>query len=156
MLRSGDIWEGILHKSFKGYIKGIFIKYVIDIDTGKSNWIYQNAHEQEHTDEEDDIFSKYEYLFHSDGEVREPTFKRVWEDFRKACSEGAYSQKKLWDFMRSIVLGPAQNIAYGTIRKFRQETDDPIEIAQLTELMYEVEANEYMESVAENLHNKLD
>ena len=44
MLRSGDIWEGILHKSFKGYIKGIFIKYVIDIDTGKSNWIYQNAH----------------------------------------------------------------------------------------------------------------
>lgn len=26
-------------------------------------WIYQNAHEQEHTDEEDDIFSKYEYLF---------------------------------------------------------------------------------------------
>lgn len=120
------------------------------------NWIYQNAHEQEHTDEEDDIFSKYEYLFHSDGEVREPTFKRVWEDFRKACSEGAYSQKKLWDFMRSIVLGPAQNIAYGTIRKFRQETDDPIEIVQLTELMYEVEANEYMESVAENLHNKLD
>ena len=120
------------------------------------NWIYQNVHEQEHTDEEDDIFSKYEYLFHSDGEVREPTFKRVWEDFRKACSEGAYSQKKLWDFMRSIVLGPAQNIAYGTIRKFRQETDDPIEIVQLTELMYEVEANEYMESVAENLHNKLD
>ncbi len=58
--------------------------------------------------------------------------------------------------MRSIVLGPAQNIAYGTIRKFRQETDDPIEIAQLTELMYEMEANEYMESVAENLHNKLD
>lgn len=119
-------------------------------------WIYQNAHEQEHTDEEDDIFSKYEYLFHSDGEVREPIFKRGWEDFRKACSEGAYSQKKLWDFMRSIVLGPAQNIAYGTIRKFRQETDDPIEIAQLTELMYEMEANEYMESVAENLHNKLD
>ena len=27
---------------------------------------------------------------------------------------------------------------------------------QLTELMYEMEANEYMESVAENLHNKLD
>ena len=58
--------------------------------------------------------------------------------------------------MCSIVLGPAQNIAYGTIRKFRQETDDPIEIAQLTELMYEMEANECMESVAENLHNKLD
>lgn len=58
--------------------------------------------------------------------------------------------------MRSIVLGPAQNIAYGMIRKFRQETDDPIEIAQLTELMYEMEANEYMESVAENLHNKLN
>ena len=58
--------------------------------------------------------------------------------------------------MRSMVLGPAQNIAYGTIRKFRKETDDPIEIVQLTELMYEMEANEYMESVAENLHNKLD
>lgn len=58
--------------------------------------------------------------------------------------------------MRSIVLGPAQNIAGGTIRKFRQETDDPIEIVQLTELMYEMEANEYMESVAENLHNKLN
>ncbi len=58
--------------------------------------------------------------------------------------------------MRSIVLGPAQNIADGTIRKFRQETDDPIEIVQLTELMYEMEANEYMESVAENLHNKLN
>ncbi len=55
MLRSGDIWEGILHKSFKGYIKGIFIKYVIDIDTGKSNWIYQNAHEQEHTAHRADV-----------------------------------------------------------------------------------------------------
>ena len=55
-----------------------------------------------------------------------------------------------------MVLGPAQNIAYGTIRKFRQETDGPIEIVQLTELMYEVEANEGMESVAENLQNKLD
>ena len=30
---------------------------------------------------EDDIFSKYEYLFHSDGEVREPIFKRVWGRF---------------------------------------------------------------------------
>ena len=40
--------------------------------------------DREHTDEEDDIFSKYEYLFHSDGEVREPIFKMVWEDFRKA------------------------------------------------------------------------
>ena len=55
-----------------------------------------------------------------------------------------------------MVLEPAQNIAYGTIRKFRQETDGPIEIVQLTELMYEMEANECMESVAENLHNKLD
>lgn len=31
------MWEGILHKSFKEYIKGIFIKYVMNIDTGKSN-----------------------------------------------------------------------------------------------------------------------
>ena len=69
---------------------------------------------------------------------------------------GHIAKKKLWDFMRSIVLGSAQNIADGTIRKFRQETDDPIEIVQLTELMYEMEANEYMESVAENLHNKLN
>ena len=120
------------------------------------NWIYQNAHEQEHTDEEEDIFSKYEYLFHSDGEVREPTLKRIWEDFRNACSEGAYSQKKLWDFMRSIVLGPARNVAYGTMHKLRQEKDDPIEIVQLTKLIYEMEVDEYMESVAENLHNKLD
>ena len=53
-----------------------------------------------------------------------------------------------------MVLGPAQNIAYGTIRKFRQETDDPIEIVQLTELMYEMETNEYMESVAESKINQ--
>lgn len=120
------------------------------------NQISQNAHEQEHTDEEEDIFSKYEYLFQSDGEVQESTFRNIWADFRNACYEGAYSQDKLWSFMRSIVMGPARKNAYGTMYDLCQETDDPIEIVQLTKLMYEMDEEQYMESVAENLHNKLD
>ena len=38
------------------YPEASFIKYVIDIDTGKSNWIYQNAHEQEHTAHRADVW----------------------------------------------------------------------------------------------------
>ena len=85
---------------------------------------FQNAHEQELVDEEDDIFSKYEYLFQSDGEVRESTFRSIWADFRKSCSEATYSQDKLWSFMRSIVLGPARKNAYGAMHDLCQETDE--------------------------------
>lgn len=92
------------------------------------------------TDEED-IFSKYEYLVNSDGEINAITLRIVWNDFQKAFSEENYSQEGLWDFLCLIVLEHAEWEAYETLEKLREETNDPIEIVRLTRLLKEVEKN---------------
>ena len=112
-----------------------FIKQINSI-----NRLYQNAHMEKDTDEED-IFSKYEYLVNSDGEINAITLRIVWTDFQKAFSEENYSQKELWDFLCSIILEHAERVADETLEKLRKETNDPIEIVRLTRLLKEVEKN---------------
>lgn len=112
-----------------------FIKQINSI-----NRLYQNAHMEKDTDEED-IFSKYEYLVNSDGEINAITLRIVWTDFQKAFSEENYSQKELWDFLCSIILEHAERVADETLEKLRKETNDPIEIVRLTRLLKEVKKN---------------